>query len=399
MCTKKILIIGAGFLQTFVIKKAKEMGYYVLTVDGDENAPGFTFADEYRVIDITHQESCLMYAEEKKIDGVLTAATDFGVLTAAFIAKKMSLPGLSFQVAQTVKNKYLVRKVFCECEVDDTEQAFEVNANVDWKQLSTELHYPVMVKPCDGSGSRGASKVSDPSELKDACLNAIQSSVTHKAEIETFIEGKEYGVESFVEEGKIHVLAVMKKWMTKPPYYAELGHAIPSGLPKEIEKKIRMCVTNAIQALEINFGSVNMDVLVTEEGNVHIVDIGARMGGNLIGSHIIPLGTGIDYVANMIKASVREKTDFTPHEKGKCVVTRLLALTPGIVKKLPDFSGIAEKNQVAIYHHLQLGNPIHEYHTNLDGCGYIVVVSDDVEEAEQKAESVKQIVDKEIIRL
>ena len=53
-----------------------------------------------------------------------------------------------------------------------------------------------------------------------------------------------------------------------------------------------------------------MDVLVTEEGNVHIVDIGARMGGNLIGSHIIPLGTGIDYVANMIKASVREKTDF-----------------------------------------------------------------------------------------
>ena len=67
------------------------------------------------------------------------------------------------------------------------------------------------------------------------------------------------------------------------------------------------------------------------------------MGGNLIGSHIIPLGTGIDYVANMIKASVREKTDFTPHEKGKCVVTRLLALTPGIVKKLPDFSGIAEK--------------------------------------------------------
>ena len=86
-------------------------------------------------------------------------------------------------------------------------------------------------------------------------------------------------------------------------------------------------------------------------------------------------------------------------KKESVCVTRLLALTPGIVKKLPDFSGIAEKNQVAIYHHLQLGNPIHEYHTNLDGCGYIVVVSDDVEEAEQKAESVKQIVDKEIIRL
>lgn len=37
---KKILIIGAGFLQDFVIKKAKEMGYYVLAVDGNPLAIG-----------------------------------------------------------------------------------------------------------------------------------------------------------------------------------------------------------------------------------------------------------------------------------------------------------------------------------------------------------------------
>lgn len=39
---KKILIIGAGFLQSFVIRKAKEMGYETLTVDADPNAVGFT---------------------------------------------------------------------------------------------------------------------------------------------------------------------------------------------------------------------------------------------------------------------------------------------------------------------------------------------------------------------
>ena len=36
-----------------------------------------------------------------------------------------------------------------------------------------------------------------------------------------------------------------------------------------------------------------MDLLVTDDEKIHIVDIGARMGGNLIGSHIIPYGTGI----------------------------------------------------------------------------------------------------------
>lgn len=135
--------------------------------------------------------------------------------------------------------------------------------------------------------------------------------------MEPFINGVEYGVESFVCNGEIHILAVMKKWMTKPPHYAELGHAVPSGLPVEIENKIRGCVAKAIEVLEINFGSVNMDLLLTEEGSVHIVDIGARMGGNLIGSHIIPMGTGVDYIGNIVRASVGDDVSFEPKaEKG-----------------------------------------------------------------------------------
>ena len=37
---KKVLIIGAGFLQDFVICKAKDMGYETHAVDGDPNAIG-----------------------------------------------------------------------------------------------------------------------------------------------------------------------------------------------------------------------------------------------------------------------------------------------------------------------------------------------------------------------
>ena len=43
---KKILIIGAGFLQQFVIKKANELNYYVFALDGNPNAIGFKYADE-----------------------------------------------------------------------------------------------------------------------------------------------------------------------------------------------------------------------------------------------------------------------------------------------------------------------------------------------------------------
>ncbi len=369
---KKVLIIGAGFLQKFVIQKAKSMGYVTLAVDADPNAVGFEYADKYAVINIVDEKACLEYAKQENIDGVLTAATDYGVLTAAYIAEQLGLPGLKYDVAKVIKNKYLVRKCLFENKVDDTEQAYEVSSDTNIDELALKLKYPVMVKPCDGSGSRGASKVECGKDLKKACEYAMDSSITHRAEIETFINGREYGAETLVVNGEPHVLAVMKKYMTKPPYYAELGHAIPCGLDKTVEDKVKDCVRRAIKALGVNFGSVNMDMLITADGKVYIVDIGARMGGNLIGSHIIPYGTGIDYMGNMIKNAVGDKVDLTPSGKPQVVETRLLAFSGGIIKVLPDFELIEKKYDVEIYHHMKVDDKVNEYHTNLDGCGYIV---------------------------
>mgnify|MGYP002514679922 CR=1 FL=1 len=89
---KKILIIGAGFLQRFVIRKAKNLGYYTLTVDGNPNAEGFAEADEYGVVNIVDQETVCAFARQHDVDGVLTAATDYGVLAASYTAKELGLP-------------------------------------------------------------------------------------------------------------------------------------------------------------------------------------------------------------------------------------------------------------------------------------------------------------------
>ena len=390
---KKLLMVGGGFLQNYVIKKAKNMGYYVLVVDGDPHAVGFNFADEHAVIDIKDETACLAYAKEKQIDGVLTAATDFSVLVVSRIADEMKLPGCNYQTAKTIKNKASVRKCLFEAHADDTGYAYEIDDLEQIDSILPKIKFPVMVKPCDGSGSRGASKVERKEDFKAACEYAMSGSVTHRAIAEPFVVGKEYGVESFVDQGEIHVLAVMQKDMTQPPYYAELGHAIPSGLSLELESKVKDCVKKALISLGVNHGSVNMDLLITDSGEVHIVDVGARMGGNLIGSHIIPIGTGIDYMGNMIRAAVGDKTSWEPTSKAEPVATKLLALTPGIVKKLPDFEKIAREQNVTIEHHLHVCDTINEYHTNLDGCGYVVCKRTTAEEAIRDAKRVKDTID------
>jgi formate-dependent phosphoribosylglycinamide formyltransferase (GAR transformylase) len=52
---KKLLIIGAGFLQSFVIQKSKELGYETLAVDANPNAVGFEHVDKHEVINIVDE--------------------------------------------------------------------------------------------------------------------------------------------------------------------------------------------------------------------------------------------------------------------------------------------------------------------------------------------------------
>lgn len=398
MRKKKILILGGGFLQAYVIRRAKALGYYVYVLDANPSAVGFSDADEYAVVNIVDEEACLQYAREKNVDGVLTAATEYGVLSMSRIAEEMNLPGINYASAKLMKNKATVRRCLFNAKADDTGCSYEVSSETDISDVIPRLDYPVMVKPCDGSGSRGTSRVDKEDTFVAACKFAMENSATHRAVAEPFVIGHEYGVESFVDHGVVHVLGVMKKEMTAPPYYAELGHAMPSGLGDEMENKVKSCVRNALLALGVNHGSVNMDLLITDKGSVHIIDVGARMGGNLIGSHIIPMGTGIDYMGNMIRATVGDPTDWEPKWSSSPVATKLLALTPGLIRNLPDFARLAVENDVEIEHHLHIGDTINAYRTNLDGCGYVVARGINVRDALVKAERTKTIIDKSIVR-
>ncbi len=396
---KRVLIIGAGMLQVPVIKKSVELGYYTISVDGNPEAEGFEFCDEYRCIDIINQEECLGYAREQKIDGVLTAATDYGVLTAAYIAEKLNLTGLEYKVAQVIKNKYMVRKTLSDKGIDSIPQFFMISGGDSASQIAKKAKFPLIVKPCDGSGSKGVSCVHNQEEFVEACDEAIGFSVSGKCMAESFITGDEYGVESFVDNGNVHVLTVMKKRMTAAPDYAELGHSVPCGLSENIENKIKKYVSEVIKALEINTGSVNMDLLLTKDERVFVVDIGARMGGNLIGSHIVPLYTGIDYIANMLRLCVGEKCDYTGKQNSKAVATAILALTPGRITAVPDMNVYLTKDGVNdIIFNKDVGDVIRTYHNNLDGCGYVVAEGNSAETAIKTAEGIRTGIDEAIVR-
>ncbi len=393
---KKLLVLGAGFLQKFVIEKAVELGYYVYAVDKNPASVAFSSASESAIVDIVDKEACLKFAEEKQVDGVMTAATDYGVLAAAHVAKEMGLRGINYEAARIIKNKYLFRKTLSSKKIDCVKQFYELSSIEDIEALKDKATYPLMVKPCDGSGSKAAGRVDSFEELKKGALEAIDASLIGKAVAEDFVCGREYGAETLVIDGEPHVMAIMQKDMTEPPYYAELGHTIPCGL--DFEDKIRKTVSEAIRAIGVNFGAVNMDMIITEDGEICIIDIGARMGGNLIGSHIVRLGTGVDYLENLIRATMGDEVNLNEKQEPQAVSTRLLALSPGKIRALPDFKALESEFDVSIYHHLAVGDTIRKYKNNLDGCGYIVATAQSSKEAKAKAQAALDALNERIER-
>ena len=213
--------------------------------------------------------------------------------------------------------------------------------------------------------------------------------------VEDFFIGKEYGADIFIHDGKIEVMALLGKHITSEPDYAELGHYYPSGLKNE--EVIKGKLIQAVKNLGITYGAVNMDYLVNGD-EVFIVDLGARMGGNIIYSHIIPEATGRDYAGEILMQAVGEQSDHYPLHEKRAVATRILALTPGVIKELPDFSQIEKKYGVRVFHHLKQGDTIRKYHTNLDGEGYILAVDKVLTHAEERAEEALREIDGGILR-
>ena len=88
---KKVLVIGAGDYQVPAIKRISEMGYEAFCVDKNDNAPGFVYANGYKVIDVCDKDTCLAYAQELGVDGVMTYGATITLPTVAYIARKLGL--------------------------------------------------------------------------------------------------------------------------------------------------------------------------------------------------------------------------------------------------------------------------------------------------------------------
>lgn len=298
---KKLAIIGASYLQMPLVKKTKEMGVESICFAWEEGAVCKDECDRFYPVSTVDKEEILRICREIKIDGITTIASDVAVLTVNYVAEKMGLVGNPDKYSLTATNKYLMRQCFMEHDVPSPK--FCLTDGTIPKAVRS-FRYPVIVKPTDRSGSRGVEKVDTAEEIQAAIERACKESFQKKAVIEEFVEGREISVESISYKGKHYVLQITDKVTTEAPFFVELEHHQPSTLPDDIKLRVKEIVLNALDALHIQYGASHAELKITRDGDIRVIEIGARMGGDFIGSDLVKLSTGYDFLKGVIEVAL-----------------------------------------------------------------------------------------------
>ena len=386
---KKIMIVGAGRSQMPAIIIAKKMGLVTIVIDGNPDAPGLKLADFPEVVSTKDIEGAIKIAKKYEIDGVLTIATDSGVVSTANVAHYLGLVGITPKSAEMATDKSLMRERFVEKGVSCPD--FGVAYSIENAQkIINRIGFPVVIKPVNNAGSLGVKKVRDSKELEVAFEYAKSVSYSGKVIVEELMEGPEVSVETLTFKGISNVIAITDKIASLPPYCIEMGHTIPSNLPEDMQKQICHVTKKGLQALGIDNSGGHTEIKITEEGP-KIVEIGARLGG-WIAADMVPLATGVD----MVKQTINIAMGNEPNVKQKFsrgVALRVPNPKCGKVLNINGEDKVKKAEGIVIFEvYIKKGDIINPLRSGFDRIGRMVAIGDDRETAVQRAETAIEMV-------
>lgn len=378
---KKIMILGASILQVPAIEKAIDMGLEVIAVDIDSNALGFKIPDvKKEIISTIDIESVMSAAKKHNIDAIMTLASDMPIITVAKVSKKLGLVGVDLDTAIKATNKSKMREslksfgvpVPLFYKVDSLDKCIKAVNKIKDKG------YKCILKPADNSGSRGIVLLPDFNEKTiNIAYNYSKNNSRNKiVMVEEFMEGPEVSVETISVDGKCNIIQITDKITTGAPYFVEMGHSQPSQLPDSIKDKIKEITIAANKAIGIISGPSHTEIKITQNGP-KIVEIGARLGGDNITTHLTPLSTGVDMVESCIKIALGEKPDIRiKYDKASAI--RYLDQSHGRIKSI---RGVEEASklpgiiQISIIHGKD--HIINGIKSSSDRVGFVIGQADD----------------------
>lgn len=303
---KKILLLGGSAQQVIAIETAKRLGLYTVLCDFLPDNPGQYVADKFYLLSTTDKEKMLEVAMAEKVDAVLAYASDPAAPTAAYVAEKLGLPGNPYRSVEILCNKDKFREFLAS-------NGFNAPRAGGYSDIETakadfcNFRLPVIIKPVDSSGSKGATVLHSDEGLDAALKFAFSFSRSQRIIIEEFIEKSHkylIGGDIFIYEGKViqwGLLNCHRDGNVNP--LVPVGKSYPTLISEKELNAVKSTLSRMVETLKINSGAMNVELVVDKEGRVWPIDIGPRSGGNMI-PDLLGLIFGSDVVEMSVKTAI-----------------------------------------------------------------------------------------------
>ncbi|MEO3790810.1 ATP-grasp domain-containing protein [Nonomuraea sp. B10E15] len=370
-------------------RRARELGARPLLLATDPDRYGY--AREHRIetrrVDTGDAEAVLRAARDVPDLAGVTTSSEYYVPAAAQVAAELGLPGPDPAAVTACRHKGRQRDAMAAAGVPSPRHAAAASAR-EAVTAARAIGYPVVVKPAAGSGSTGVLKCSDDKDVAGHAESLLAVTANERGLpveplvlVEEYVRGPEFSVETFAG----FAVAVVAKHLGPAPYFVEIGHDLPAGLPYPEAARMRQTAEHAVRGLGLGFGAAHVELRLTEDGP-RVIEVNCRLAGGMI-PEMVRRASGLDLVTAQVAAALGARVRLTPvHDRHACI-RFLVSDLPAVLDGPPDTLGAATRlpgvEEITLYR--GRGDRLRPARDFRDRIGHVLTVSDRAEESSAAA--------------
>lgn len=338
-CKKRLLILGASAHEAEVVKRAKQLGYYVIVTDNNKNpeadSPAKFEADLAWDISWADTEALAAACTDNNVAGVLAGFSENRIDAQIRLCERLGLPcDITHEQLEITRDK-LKFKALCRRHGISVVEEFDEKSAID--------HLPVIIKPTDRGGSAGIKVVTRPEEFDGALQYSHAASPSDSVVIEKYLTDQKIDVYYLVEDGVPHLIAASDALMSPPIKGHEICQEAWIFPSRHIERWLRDVhprITDMLKSIQLTNGYLTISAFAAEDGSFKCFETGLRLSGEL-SYKFVDAAYGYNYLDFLIAramSGVKPQTRvFSPETPVRMLILNFFAHN-GIIKdkKIPS---------------------------------------------------------------
>lgn len=393
---KTVVLLPGSQWQVPLAQACKAHGVRTLVVDPHKDAPAAAYADGQLESDIFDLEQVVRYCRTEHADAVISDECDIATPMIAKLGEALSLPALTPECARLFTDKFEMRN-FCKANGLPCPEYKLCRTAAEAEAFFDQMQAPVVMKPLDSCSSRGVFTIFQRDDITCLFSESLSFSKVEKAVlVERYISGTEFTVDGVKTPEKHYSLAISEKrhFEHNPNIACDLyfSHKNANFDYELLSRQNDMLV----ELSPLNWGLTHAEYKF-ENGIFYLIEIGARGGGNLISSHIVPYLSGIAAYQYLIECSLGNISAPVFHAadkfKDRCAVLHFFDVPKdgGVVSRIEGQELLSGRKEIAAYQfNFAPGDVIENAKTDSDRAGFYIACCETEKELRTLMEEIHQ---------